>query len=262
VQYKDVIDRLKGEGTEAEDPDDESYLGGDEEDIPLDPEFEEEDQPLSDQIQNPNLNSTTNKMSGRSRSTKSSASSAASTPSATASSTHTTVMTRLLDPYVISYPSNDKVFVQLPMGGNVDEDDDFRVELKPTCVEGWLCIPKELEIASELLGDEGRLSVKAENCPHCVVFQAEIDKRIKATTIKRDEEGRLWMLQYSLPIPFEVMMEYYDKYGDKTDSFMIQSNGRGFYYAQFWLKAVPANKAQGNKVKGKRVGKAKKSQQW
>jgi hypothetical protein len=117
-------------------------------------------------------------------------------------------MTRLLDPYVISYPSNDKVFVQLPMGGNA--------ELKPTRVEGWLCIPKELGIVSELLGDEGRLAVKAEKCPHCVVFQAEIDKRIKATTIKRDEDGRLWMLQYSLTIPFEVMMEYYDKY--ETDS--------------------------------------------
>jgi hypothetical protein len=58
------------------------------------------------------------------------------------------------------------------------------------------------------------------------------------------------------------MMEYYDKYGERTDSFMIQSNDRGFYYAQFWLKAVPANKAQGNKAKGKRIGKAKKSQQW
>lgn len=52
-------------------------------------------------------------------------------------------MTRLLDPYVISYPSNDKVFVQLPMGENADEDEDFRVELKPTRVEGWLCIPKQ-----------------------------------------------------------------------------------------------------------------------
>jgi hypothetical protein len=71
-----VIERLTGEGTEAEDPDDGSYLGRDEEDIPLDPDFEEV-QPLSDQIQNPNLNSTTNKMSGRSRSTRISASSGA-----------------------------------------------------------------------------------------------------------------------------------------------------------------------------------------
>jgi hypothetical protein len=258
-----VLERLKGQGTEAEDSDDGSYLGGDEEDIPLDPESEEEDQPLFDQIQNPNLNSTTNKMSGRSRSTKlSSVSSGASTPSVT-SSTHTTVITPLIDPHVISYPTNNKVFVQLPMGGNVDKDDDFLVELKPTRVEGWLCIPKELEIVSELLGDEGRLSVKAENCPHCVVFQAEIDKRIKATsTIKRDKEGHLWMLQYNLPIPSEVGMEYYDKYGERTDNFMIQSNNRGFYYAQFWLKVVPANKAQGIKAKGRRVGKAKKSQQW
>jgi hypothetical protein len=146
------------------------------------------------------------------------------------------------------------------MEGNVDEDDDFRVEVKPTRIQAWVRIPSELEDAYELLGEDGRLSDNRENCPHCILFQAEIDKRIKETVIKRDEMGHLWMLKHDLPIPFEVMLKYYDKEGQETDSFMIQTNGLGFYYAQFWLKAVPINKAQVNRVKGKRVGKARKKE--
>jgi hypothetical protein len=35
------------------------------------------------------------------------------------------------------------------------------------------------------------------------------------------------------------VLEYFDKDGTVMDEFMVQSNGLGYYYAQFWLKAVP-----------------------
>lgn len=269
-KYSDLISKLKGSSDrseEEEDSDDPSYNEDEEDDIPLDPEFEEEDQPLSNQIQNPNLDSTSNKMSARSTrytSTKGSSerndSTSTSTKIASTTMRTPTLMTRLHDPYVLPYPSNDKVFCHLPMEGNVDEDDDFKVEVKPKRIQAWVRIPSELEDAYELLGEDGRVSDNRENCPHCILFQAEIDKRIKETVIKRDEKGHLWMLKHDLPIPFEVMLKYYDKEGQETDSFMIQTNGRGFYYAQFWLKAVPMNKEQANRVKGKRVGKARKTE--
>ena len=259
---------------EDDDDDDESYRGGDddEEDISLHPDFDEESQPLSDQIQNPSLDITSNRMlstsarlAPRTTGTSSTTSMARGCSSARNTSTtpksvqqiQPTLMTRLHDPYVLAYPSNDKVFCHLPMDGNVDEDDDFKIEVKPKRVQAWVRIPSELEDAYELLGEDGRLSDNRESCPHCILFQAEIDKRIKETVIKRDDKGHLWMLKHDLPIPFEIMLKYYDKEGKEAESFMIQTNGLGFYYAQFWLKAVSTNKAQANRVKGKRVGKAK-----
>ena len=273
-QYSNLIERLKGGAgnqlDDSEDSDDETFFAEEEEDIALDPEFEEESQPLSDQIQHPNLGATTNKMPARSATARATTAKPTTTKSTTPSTTaknipsmtnsYSTAMTRLHDPYVLAYPSNDKVFCHLPMDGNVDEDDDFKVEVKPTRIQAWVRIPSELEDAYELLGEDGRLSDKRENCPHCILFQAKIDKRIKETVIKRDEKGHMWLLKHDLPIPFEVLLKYYDKEGSETESFMIQTNGLGFYYAQFWLKAVPTNKAQANRVKGKRVGKARKTQ--
>ena len=276
-KYSYLIEQLTGaadnqEEEDDDDSDDGTYITEEEEDIALDPEFEEESQPLSDQIQHPNLGSTSkNQMPAKSvRSTAAKATTGVKASSATAAAKqtqpsvamnrHSTAMTRLHDPYVLAYPSNDKVFCHLPMDGNVDEDDDFKVEVNPRNIQAWVRIPSELEDAYELLGEDGRLSDNRENCPHCILFQAEIDKRIKETVIKRDEKGHLWLLKYDLPIPFEVLLKYYDKEGKETESFMIQTNGLGFYYAQFWLKAVPKDKAQANRVKGKRVGKAKKSE--
>ena len=267
-KYSDLIKKIKGaagnheEGSEdCEDSDDETYTGEVEDDIALDPEFEQESQPLSDQIQHPNLDSTTNSMPARSARATTARTLSSETPRTMPTATHqSTAMTRLHDPYVLPYPSSDKVFCHLPMDGNVDEEDDFKVEVKPRRIQAWVRIPSELEDAYELLGEDGRLSNNRENCPHCILFQAEIDKRIKETVIKRDEQGHLWMLKHDLPVPFDVMLKYFDKEGIETESFMIQTNGFGYYYAQFWLKAVPTNKAQANRAKGKRVGKAKKNE--
>ena len=272
-EYPDLIKKLKGgqdnvlAEEEEDDDDDESYIGEEEEDIPLHPDFDEESQPLSDRIQNPNLDLTSNQMTSRmARSTTGGASGGSLARKKTSSTSprvqqmQPTLMTLLHDPYVLAYPSNDKVFCHLPMDGNVDEDDDFKIELKPKRVQAWVRIPSELEDAYELLGEDGRLSDNRDNCPHCILFQAEIDKRIKETVIKRDDRGHLWMLKHDLPIPFEVLLKYYDKEGAEAESFMIQTNGLGFYYAQFWLKAIPTHKEQANRVKGKRVGKAKKAE--
>lgn len=269
-EYSDLIKKLKEDGQnnvleEEDDEDDESYRDEEEEDVSLHPDFDEESQPLSDRIQNPNLDVTSNRMPSRAvRSTTatvkgSSARNTSTTPIVQQS--QPTLMTRLHDPYVLAYPSNDKVFFHIPMDGNVDEDDDFKIEVKPKRVQAWVRIPSELEDAYELLGEDGRLSDNRENCPHCILFQAAIDKRINETVIKRDDKGHLWMLKHDLPIPFEVMLKYYDKEGVESDGFMIQTNGLGFYYAQFWLKAVPIHKAQANRAKGMRVGKAKKAEE-
>jgi hypothetical protein len=168
-------------------------------------------------------------------------------------------MLSLRDPYVLEYPSHDKLFCQLPMGGNVDEDDDFRVEIMPWRIQAWLRIPSELESAYDLLGTDGRLADIAENCPHCMVFQAAIDERIRSSEIKRDEQDQAWVLEYDLETPFEVMVDYYDTRGMKMNNFMIQSNGLGYFYAQFWLKAVPRKKEGTNRTVGRRVGKARRN---
>jgi hypothetical protein len=155
----------------------------------------------------------------------------------------------LRDPYVVAYPGNNKLFCQIPMGGNTEVDDDFQIEVSTNNIQVWSRIPDELEKAYNLLGENGRLSNVQENCLHCTVFQEAIDERIKAAQLRRDEEGRLWVLEYNLKTPFEVVLEYFDKDGTLMDEFMVQSNGLGYYYAQFWLKAV-LKKEGANRKKG------------
>jgi hypothetical protein len=89
-----------------------------------------------------------------------------------------------------------------------------------------------------------------------MVFQAAINERLKQMDVKRDEHGALWVLEYELPHPFETLTDFFDKDGKKMDHFYIQANGYGYYYCQFWLKAVPQRKDGATRVGGKRVGKA------
>ncbi len=261
-QYCDLIGTLKGD---VEEDNDEDYNPDEEDDIPLDSFFEEEEDLLN--VSNNNFMGptppTARMTNSRSGANKKSASSTRTTPIPTSqSSASTCAVKKLQDPYVLPYPSNDKIFCQLPMNGNVDEDDDFKIELKQNGIQSWVRVPTELEDAYELLGEDGRLSDNRENCPHCIIFQAEIDKRLKAASLKRDDKGHLWSLEHNLPTPFDVLLKYYDKEGSEMDSFLIQTNGLGYYYVQFWLKAVPKNQGQVHRTKGRRVGKAKKVQQW
>jgi hypothetical protein len=135
----------------------------------------------------------------------------------------------LRDPYVVAYPGNNKFFCQIPMGGNTEVDDDFQIDVSTNNIHVWSCIPDELEKAYALLGENGRLSKVQENCLHQTVFQGAIDERIKAAHLRRDEEGRLWVLEYNLKTRFEVVLEYFDKDGTVMDEFMVvQSNGLGY----------------------------------
>lgn len=142
------------------------------------------------------------------------------------------------------------------MSGNVEEDDGFKLEVQAWKTQVWAKVPKELESAYDLLGDACRLTNNAETCPHTMVFQAAINERLKQMDIKRDEHGELWVMEYELPHPFETLTDFFDKDGKKMDHFYIQANDYGYYYCQFWLKAVPKQKDGAIRTGGKRVGKA------
>ena len=144
------------------------------------------------------------------------------------------------------------------MRGNVEEDDGFKLEIHPWKTQVWSKVPKELESAYSLLGDACRISDNVNLCPHTMVFQAEIDKRLASMDVKRDDQGDLWIKEHELSHPFETLTDFYDKDGTKMDQFYIQANDFGFHYCQFWLKAVPKQKDKTKRTTGKRVGKARK----
>jgi hypothetical protein len=160
------------------------------------------------------------------------------------------------DPYLVPYPSNDKLLGHVGMSGNVEEDDGFKLEVQAWKTQVWSKVPQELESAYDLLGDACRLTNNAETCPHTMIFQAAINERLQQMDIKRDEKGELWVLEYELPHPFETLTDFFDKNGKKMDHFYIQANDYGYYYCQFWLKAVPKRKEGATRTIGKRVGKA------
>jgi hypothetical protein len=280
-KYSDLLQTLKldrDEGAEDEDEDDESYQPDGEEDLDFNPaDFDEDDtKSLSSLVQNARLdarhdrqNHATN-MPARSTNTQSRTAAATTSrrstvPSATASNepsstaTGTAKKISILDPYMVPYPSKDKIFGQVPMRGNVEEDDGFKLEIQPWKTQVWSKVPKELESAYDLLGDACRLSDNAENCPHTMILQAAINERLAAMDIKQDNNGDLWILEYELPHPFETLTDFYDNNGAKMDQFFIQANDFGYHYCQFWLKAVPKQKEKTKRATGKRVGKAKKS---
>jgi hypothetical protein len=172
-------------------------------------------------------------------------------------STECTKKFSITDPYLIPYPTKTRLFCQVPLGGNSEVDDDFKIEVTPWKTKVWEKVPKELEKAYDLLGPDLRLSLNEDACVHCTVLQPYIDERLAGLESKRDENKDLWLLEYELEHPFECLTHFFDHQGRQRDTFFIQGNGKGYYYCQFWLHAVPKNTAPPEKAKGVRIGKAR-----
>lgn len=265
VQYADILRLLKegnatGYTSLEEDEEDPDYEEGDhkEEDIELSGAEEEDNVSLSDRFRNSPFEQNMPSATASAKSSKPGQSSKAATSKGIASPT-TETSSRLLslrDPYLVTYPDFSKLFCQMPITGNTDEDEDFNIVLLPRKVQGWSRIPKELESAFDMLGEDARLSDNPNNCINCCMFQAAINERLKNMQTKEDEQGRRWVMDYELETPFEIEIQYYDCDDEKADDFLVQSNGKGYHYAQFWLKPLPKKKIQ--RTKGRRVGKAKK----
>jgi hypothetical protein len=147
------------------------------------------------------------------------------------------------DPYVVPYPKNNKAYVQLPVTGNVDVADDFEVVLFPRRIQGWSKVPSELTSAYNLLGGEGRLSQDKDECIHCTILEAEIERRVEtmkaSKSFKRDDKDAWWYLEYDLSLPFECRTAFFDKRGAEMNGPICKGNTKGFWWMKFWLKAIP-----------------------
>ncbi|KAL3910726.1 MAG: hypothetical protein SGARI_001982 [Bacillariaceae sp.] len=164
VKYADILEEL------SEEKDDDSFAPGEggEEDIPFNLEEYDDELSLNGQIQNSRLDSRHSRMPSTAAAPSTKTKKTNGSKTTRASSANPSPVAKLLtEPYIIEYPSKDKLFVQIPMSGNVEEDDDFKVEVLTRKVLSWMRIPPELESAYELLGEEGRLADDEEECLHC-----------------------------------------------------------------------------------------------
>ena len=166
-KYSDLLQKLREE--DEEEKDDESYQGEEEEDIPLEAD---DDVSLSELLRHKDLEEPEAhpKQSMPTAKTKKAATASTSTTTAPASAAKAAkqgTLPTVEDPYVLPYPKNDRLYVQFGMDGNVDIDEDFKVDLKSNAIEVWGRVPVQLESASDLLGSELRLSKNPENCIHC-----------------------------------------------------------------------------------------------
>lgn len=249
-EYASVLSKLTGTDVSAEDDQDQD-------DQDQDDQGEEE---LGHTIRNTQFEKQDNMLSDSNSKSKGSGRASGKTASAAGSTSTAPVKTKtLFDPYVIAYDNGEKLFCQIPLGGNTERDEDFKVTLQAKGIQLWLRVPAELEDAYELLGSAGRISDHKQICIHCNAFQSAINQRMKNDGFQKDKKGRTWALAHDIETPFEIKNAFYDKYWQPNGKkFLVQSNGFGYYYVQFWLKGAAEDDDDDDTPGGVRVGKAKR----
>jgi hypothetical protein len=154
-------------------------------------------------------------------------------------------------PFLIEYPTGDKLLVIFPLDGNVSDVDANHFEFiqNNTSICRWGKIPKELENCVALIGlGSEKPSRLGFSDPDLMVVDAEIKKRFKANNYKRDENGDIWEVRATLELPFKCEPQFYTRDGRAIKSFRMRSNGRGFSWGFFWLLPLKPKKSKPKKL--------------
>lgn len=156
-------------------------------------------------------------------------------------------------PFLTEYPSGDKLLAIFPLDGNVSDIDANHFEFiqDNTSIRRWGKIPRELQSCVALIGlGPEKPSKLGFSDPDLMVVDAEIQKRLKANNYKRDKNEDIWEIRATLQLPFKCEPQFYTRNGKAVKSFRMQSNGRGFSWAFFWLLAWKPEKAKPKKLIG------------
>ena len=164
---------------------------------------------------------------------------------------------RSREPFLSPYPTGDKLLVIFPLDGNVLDHNANQFEFieDNTAIRRWGKVPKERESCIALigLGTEKQSKIGFSDVDLMVV-DAEIKRRLKGNTYKRDENDDIWEIRATLQLPFKCNPQLYAKNGKVLSTFRMQSNGRGFSWGYFWLLAwAPPKPKPAKRIGGKLV---------
>ena len=160
-------------------------------------------------------------------------------------------------PFLIEYPSGDKLLVIFPLDGNVADAESTQFEFiqDNTAIRRLGKVPKEREDCLALIGSgtDKRPKLGFTDIDFMVV-DLEIQKRLNKYKSLRDEKGNIWEIRATLQLPFKCHPHFYTKDGKVLKSFRMRSNGRGFFWGFFWLLAwTPQKPKPLKRVEGKLV---------
>lgn len=144
------------------------------------------------------------------------------------------------EPFLMEYPTRDKVLVIFPLDGNVLDSDGNQFEFTDNnkAIRRLGKVPKERESCVDLIGDGQELPTKiGYQRIDLVVVDAEIQKRLDANKYKRDENKNIWEIRATLELPFKCDPQLRDRKGQVMKTFRMHSNDRGFRWGYFWLLA-------------------------
>lgn len=161
-------------------------------------------------------------------------------------------------PFFSQYPTGDKLLAIFPLDGNVLDPDANQFEFiqENNTIHRWGKVPKERENCVALIGlGSEKASMVGFSDVDLMVVDAEIQKRLKDNTYKRDKNGDIWEIRATLQLPFKCQTEFYSRDGTVLKTFRVRSNGKGFSWGYFWLlawnppKPKPAKRIGGSLVK-------------
>ena len=150
-------------------------------------------------------------------------------------------------PLVLKYPCGTKLLLVFALDGDVNDQTSNQFEFvhNNKGIKRWSRIPKEREKAEALVGN--RKDHPANDFGYSdidlFIVDKEVKQRMKAIESKRDNDGYLWEVRDIVSLPFLCVPFLFSKTGKRLKSFQLRTNGRGFYWAFFWLQAAKQDRS-------------------
>ena len=156
-------------------------------------------------------------------------------------------------PYVLQYPTGNKVGIVCCLDGDVDDksSNKFKLSKDSKTITRSRRVPKECLDAEILLNGinedkvEGVVAGFGSSDLDVVVLGSALQKRLKGDWIIRDEHGDIWEPRDVIELPFPCLPTMVSIEGKAMNTFKVRKNKHGFRWAYFWLVGKHAHVAAG-----------------
>ena len=137
------------------------------------------------------------------------------------------------------YPCGSKLLVVFPLDRNVWDVNSNQFEFVDdnTAIVRWSKVPEERLDAKKLIGIGTEATQFGFSDADLMILDVEIKKRLKENKCKTDENGDMWEVREKLMLPFQCCEKLFDRKGNELVNFRTRTNGKGFSWAFFWLRA-------------------------
>ena len=157
----------------------------------------------------------------------------------------------IMQPYIIEYPTKNKVGIVWGLDGDVEDKSSNRFKLSNDgqSITRFRRVPKVWLSADGLLNGmgqdkkEGALPGFRSSDIDILVVDSVIQERLKDSV--KDENGEYWEPREIIDLPFPCLQTMVSIEGKAMKTFKVRKNQQGFRWAAFWLVGKHAHVATG-----------------